>query len=50
MKQLTDRRQRIEAQIAFYQTQARLARMGFNTRRSAEFFERQISYLQEFGR
>lgn len=50
MKQLTDRRQSIEAQIAFYQTQARLARMGLNTRRTAGFFERQIAFLQEFGR
>jgi hypothetical protein len=46
MKQLTDRRQSIEAQIAFYQTQARLARMGLDTRRSPEFYERQIQYFR----
>lgn len=50
MKQLTDRRQSIEAQISFYETQARLARLGLNTRRSVEFFERQIAFLKEFGR
>lgn len=50
MKQLTDRRQSIEAQVSFYESQLRLARMGFNTRRPAEFFERQIAFLKEFGR
>lgn len=50
MKLLTDRRQSIEAQIAFYQTQARLARLGLSTRRSAEFYERQIQFFREFGR
>jgi hypothetical protein len=46
MKSLTDRRQSIEAQIAFYTHQARLARLGHTTRRSAEFFERQIAYFR----
>jgi hypothetical protein len=46
VKQLTDRRQSIEAQISFYETQARMARLGFNTRRSPEFYERQIQYFR----
>lgn len=46
MKQLTDRRQSIEAQVSFYETQLRLARMGLNTRRSPEFYERQIQYFR----
>jgi hypothetical protein len=50
MKLLTDRRQSIEAQIQFYQTQARLAQLGLNTRRSEAFYQRQVAYLQEFGR
>jgi hypothetical protein len=50
MKTLTDRRQGIDAQVTFYETQLRLARMGFNTRRSEAFYQRQIAYLQEFGR
>lgn len=50
MKQLSDRRQSIEAQIHFYETQLRLTRKGLSTRRSPEFLERQIAYLKEFGR
>jgi hypothetical protein len=50
MKQLTDRRQSIEAQIAFYTHQARLARLGHTTRRSAEFYLRQVQFFREFAR
>lgn len=46
MKTLTDRRASLESQIAFYECQARLARLGFNTRRTAEFYDRQISYFR----
>jgi hypothetical protein len=49
MKRL-DQRESRDSLIAYYRTQAHLARMGLVTRRSAEFFERQIGYLQEFGR
>jgi hypothetical protein len=45
-KQLSDRRQSVEVQVAFYETQAQLARMGLNTRRSVEFYERQIAYFR----
>jgi hypothetical protein len=47
MKQLTDRRQSIEAQVSFYETQLRLARMGFNTRRTEAFYQRQIAYFKQ---
>lgn len=42
----SDRRQSVEVQIAFYEKQARLARMGLDTRRSPEFYERQIQYFR----
>lgn len=45
-----DQRESRDSLISHYRNQARLARMGLVTRRSPEFFERQISYLQEFGR
>lgn len=47
MKQLSDRRQSAEAQITFYRNQARLARMGLVTRRSAAFFDRQVAYFEQ---
>jgi hypothetical protein len=49
MKRL-DQRESAQALIEYYACQARLARLGLVTRRSPEFFERQIAYLQEFGR
>lgn len=50
MKRLAEQRESSQSLIAFYTGQARLARMGHTTRRSAEFFERQAAYLREFGR
>jgi len=49
-KQLTDRRESPEALIEFYETQARLAELGLNTRRSPEFFRRQARYFREVAR
>ena len=40
-----DRRQSIAEQLSYYQQQAKLARLGLTTRRSPEFFERQILFL-----
>jgi hypothetical protein len=47
-KQLTDRRQSTQEQIAYYRLQARLARQGL-TDRSEAFFLRQILFLQTEG-
>lgn len=41
-----DQRESNQALIAFYTHQARLARMGHTTRRSAEFYERQAEYFR----
>lgn len=49
-RQFTDRRQSKQDQIAFYRLQLSLARKGLTERRSPEFFERQIQYLQTEGR
>lgn len=48
-KTLTDRRQNVEQQIAFYTLQASLARKGL-TDRPPEFFERQLQYFRMYGR
>ncbi len=47
MKQLSDRRQSAREQIAHYRNQARLARMGLVTRRTPEFFDRQVAYFEQ---
>jgi hypothetical protein len=49
-KQLTDRRESVESLIEFYETQARLAEMGLNTRRTPDFFRRQAQYFREVSR
>lgn len=46
----TDKRESTQTLVNFYIGQARLARLGHTTRRSAEFLERQAAYLREFGR
>lgn len=46
MKRL-DQRESRDSLITFYRNQARLARMGFSTRRSAEFYDRQVMYFQQ---
>lgn len=45
-----DQRESNHSLIAFYTHQARLARLGHTTRRSAEFFERQIAYFRTEAR
>jgi hypothetical protein len=45
-RRLTDRRASVEQQIAFYMGQARLARSGITTRRSEEFYLRQVAYFR----
>jgi hypothetical protein len=46
VKTLTDRRQSVQEQISYYECQAKLARLGLNTRRSEAFFLRQVEFLK----
>ena len=48
-KRFTDRRQNIAEQIAYYEHQAQLAEKGLSSRRSAEFYRRQVQYLTQEG-
>jgi hypothetical protein len=43
---MTDRRMSNAELIAYYERLARLARKGLDTRRSPEFYERQVSYFK----
>ena len=45
-RSMAERRMSNAEQIAYYQRLARLARMGLDTRRSPEFYERQVLYFQ----
>lgn len=45
-RSFSDRRMSTADQIKYYETQAKLARAGFDSRRTPEFYERQISYLR----
>lgn len=42
-----DNRESPQSLIAFYLGQARLARLGHTTRRTEEFFLRQVAYFQQ---
>lgn len=48
-RQLTDRRQDTQELIAYYARQAKLARLGHTTRRTEEFFLRQVAFLLQEG-
>ncbi len=43
---VTDRRMSNQQQVAFYLQQAKLARVGFTTRRTEAFFMRQVEYFR----
>ena len=45
-RSMSERRMSNDEQIAYYQRCARLARMGLDTRRSPEFYDRQALYFQ----
>jgi hypothetical protein len=48
-RELSDRRQPVAEQLAYYQHCLRLAEAGFTTMRSAEFYRRQILYFTQEG-
>jgi len=45
-RDITDRRMSNADQIEFYKRCARLARKGLDTRRSPEFYDRQVKYFE----
>jgi len=45
-RSFTDRRLSVDEQIAYYERLARLARMGLDTRRTPEFYDRQALYFK----
>lgn len=44
---MSERRMSVDEQIVFYQLQAKLARSGYDTTRSPEFYDRQIWYFEQ---
>lgn len=45
-RSMSDRRLSVQEHIAYYLQQAKLARLGLTTRRSEDFYLRQVEYFR----